>query len=720
MNRSVAGRLLFVSLVAGLLVVGSAGAGGVASPATGVDASDPGGQQWGAVSLQSNETAEEDNETVRHRRPDNQTEDEGDLGGWLSGRLGNRLGEGAINISEGQYDFARDLVGDEFEERLDQYVEVTGNEETGERLNETRDKEEELATLLEEFEQTQAAYEAALEAGDEERARELARELVRLADEIESVSLELEDLLAEIDAELDVDLSEAIDAIEMTREDVTDDRATIIADTLVATELTAGTENATASFLDPLVVTGQLRTVEGDPVANQSIRLTITGNPVMAETDETGAFTVTYRPTDLPTGTQSVSIQYVPMGGVPYLGSEDTVTVSIEQVEPTLTVTEAPDVVAFGEDVAVRGTLNVSDVPVDDVSLQVRLGDQQVGTLPVSAGSFDGSVVVPATVPDGDRQLTVRLPGEDRALASVADSQQVTVRETNTSLSLNVAADGNGDDSATARVNGTLRTVDGRAIGGEEVTVRVGDQAVATLSTDANGAYQGRVAVPDDVADEAVSVTVVYGGDGNLAPSQQERTVNLSSASGGASPGPSPDMSDSLVVGGAVVIGFLVVLGAVGIWWIRREDGEEAAAAEADEESGGAGTHVDEPGVDDGDAAAESLLAQASDQLGAGRPERAVQDSYAAVRAHLELTLGMGGPYTHWEFYEACRAADADGRGGDDGVEDALRSLTEAFERAVYGVEGVSEETARDVLAAARELCGVDEGQSGSGQPNDD
>jgi hypothetical protein len=177
-------------------------------------------------------------------------------------------------------------------------------------------------------------------------------------------------------------------------------------------------------------------------------------------------------------------------------------------------------------------------------------------------------------------------------------------------------------------------------------------------------------------------------------------------------------MGSGLPLWRLLLAGVLVAAAGAGFLWIRRRD--TGVIIEPEGDNGTSPETSGEGGSVMGDEATGSLLARASDQLGAGRPERAVQDSYAAVRAHLELTLGMGGPYTHWEFYEACRAADADGRGGDDGVEDALRSLTEAFERAVYGVEGVSEETARDVLAAARELCGVDEGQSGSGRPNDD
>lgn len=46
------------------------------------------------------------------------------------------------------------------------------------------------------------------------------------------------------------------------------------------------------------------------------------------------------------------------------------------------------------------------------------------------------TVAVPKTVPDGNQTLAVRLPYADRSLAGVADSRSVTLRETETALSM--------------------------------------------------------------------------------------------------------------------------------------------------------------------------------------------------------------------------------------------------------------------------------------------
>jgi len=756
-NRSLAVGLLAVLLVAGLGFASAAAAGddavGSAADARAVDAVEDAGSVEAVgtaagvepVTLQDNGTedgTDGDNETVRHRHPDDQGTDEGDLGGWLADRLGDRLDGGVIEISEGQYDRARDLLGEEYEERLGQFVDVTGNEEATEPLQESRDTQAELAALLEEFEETRAAYAQALAAGDAERARQLARELVALADRIESKSVELEELLAEVEETLDVDLGEATASVEEIRTDIQEERATIVEETLTETRLTVETGQERTSFLDPLAVTGRLRTAAGEPVANESIRLSVAGESVATETDAEGAFTAEYRPTTLPVGPQSVTARYVPAETSVYLASEDSVTVTVEQVEPTLSLTGAPDAVAFGDAVTVRGRLAVEDVPVDGVGLTVVLGGQELGTVTASNGTFEGQVTVPASVPAGNRTLAVRLPDADRALSGAADVRPVTVRETETALSVAATArEGSaGAGSASIAVNGTLATVDGAGIEGEPVDVRIGSETVATATTSAGGAFAETVAVPERIDGEEVTITVAYAGTGNLAPSQATEAVVL--PSGGADGGSGTGGADSgqgagsgSGTGGAdsgapatvVLLAVLLVagLGAGGVWWYRRRGGGAPTPAEGETESSPeaparAGTTAET-------GATESLLAEASDHLGAGRPDRAVQVGYAAVRDHLESGLGVSGPLTHWEFYRACRDAtgevggtDAGGEGDADDTGETLRTVTEEYERAVYGIEDVPAETAQSVLVAARRLCGLETEGSRSESPADD
>lgn len=694
-------------------------------PSDGADADSPlaaGDEQ--AVTLAASESVEanesdgernETNGTILHRHPDEHETSAEDLGGWLADRLGDSLRGGAHQLSEGQYDRARALLGEEYDRRLDQFVELTdATAEEEATLRETRDKGVELTEYLEAFEETQAEYERALEAGETDRARELARELVALADRIEAVVSELERRGADVEELLDEDISEVFDAMATIRDWIQSQRATAEAEFL-ETVLDVTAERERISFLDPLVASGQLRTVDGQPVANETVQFVLAdapggadsgdapdgangsagGDSLTVETDAEGAFTFAYRPRDLPLETPSVLVEFVPAPASPYLGSEDTVAVTVEQVEPTLAVTSVPGTVGFGDEATVEGELVVGETPVDDASLAFFLGDEQVGTGTVSNGSFAEPIAVPAAVPAGERTLTVRLPYEERALAGVSDERTVTVTGTETTLSLAVTPVNETVEQVRdreLRVNGTLETVDGLGVTGESVTVRIDDAPVASLTTGTDGRFDDPVAVPVEAGDEA-TVTVVYEGEGNLEPSQAEQAAVLPEVRDAKVSQPDGSGVSSVVV--VVLAAAVAALSVGGLWWYRRRAaGDDGWTSTADD------VRATEPAADV--TPTQSLFERAHDQLRAGDPDRTVQLCYAAVRAHLEARLGVRGSHTHWEFYRECTTA-----GGEPA--EALREVTEAYERATYAPGNVPTDDGLAALERARQLCDLDD-----------
>lgn len=691
-----------------LLVAPAAAVGGGITTAVAVDgsatATDVSPAQASALAQQQNGT----NETVRHRHPDEHNTEPDDLGGWLAGELAERLGDSSLEISQGQYETARGLLGEEYESQLEQYVEVTdADEEDEQQLRETRDKTERLADLLEAFEETRAAYEQAIEDEDADRARELARELVDIANRIEGLSVELSDLLGEIEAELGIDLTDALDSIETVSQDVEETRAQAIEETLTETELVVEAEQETVSFLDPLVITGQLRTVDGDPIADESIRLTVDGEPRTVTTSGDGTFTLEYRPTDTSLDAD-IPIEFVPANESVYLGSSATVTPTIAQVEPSLSLGTTPDTVQFSDEVTVGGDLSVEGTPVDDVELLVLLGGQQLGTLQVSDGTFEGAVSIPAAVPPGERTLEVRLPYEDRALAGVAERRSVAVRETETSLSMTAVMTDTGTGSGGVQLNGTLETVDGVGIAGASLNVRLDGDTVTTVTTDADGTFDGTVAVPAD-ADEELVVTVAYPGRGNLGPSQTAETVTVrveGSPGDDAVPSPQEDstlretLTDTPLIAFSLFAALAFVTVTAGVFrWYRRRGEDELP------DSGGRSDAP--PAATDEQAATGALFDRARDQLESGRPDRAIQVCYGGVRDQLSSRLDDQQALTHWEFYRLYRES-----GGSDA--DALRDVTTEYERATYSSEEVSGDTARTTLERARQLCDLDDGDSGS------
>ncbi len=447
-----------------------------------------------------------------------------------------------------------------------------------------------------------------------------------------------------------------------------------------------------------MVATGELRTFDGSPIANEEIRLDIGNHSERVTTDADGGFSLEYRPTDESLSTDELDIEYVPDTQSIYLGNETTVDVSIEQVEPTLVLTETPSEVAYGERHSVTGELTVDGRSVDSVPVSVSLGGQQIETIPVRNGVFGSSSPIPAAVEDGDRELTVRLPFEEQALAGTANTTSVTVRETQSTLSIDEAS----VSGQEVTVNGSFATVDGDGVRGESLQIRVDGSTVDTVTTEDGGSFGTTVSVPSSSGGD-VTVTAVYTGEGsNLATARAETTVTVSGA------------GSQIPTSVLLAVGFVAVITAgVGLWWVRRSD--EGASPGSPERDQGAVTGSRTPADRSTESTAdpvEPLLERAADQLAAGRPDDAARTSYAAVRRALASRIDGQDSLTHWEFYQTYRSADAT-------ESESLRAVTQGYERAVFDRDDVSKTESMYVLEAARRLCGLEESSDDS-VPADD
>ncbi|SEP93431.1 DUF4129 domain-containing protein [Natrinema salaciae] len=674
-----------------LLLVSIAVGGGIAT-VNATSAADGGPAQ--RVAAQQSESDDDPNETQPHRNPDEYAED-GDLEsleGWLSDRMTTRLEEGAIRLREGEYEAAGGYVGEDYRERLGQYVnitEMTDGDSYDERFDVTGEQQARLSDAVREYRETKAEYEAAREAGDDRRARELARDLETLADEIDSLGGSVRGNYDDLEAGTDANLTEADAAIENVTEEIRTEQAAVREQEFEETELSLEPEREEISFLEPLAATGELRTANGSPIANEEITLEIGNRTERFTTNSTGEFTLEYRPIDEPLDAEKLSFRYVPDPQSTYLGDETNVSVSIEQVEPTVELSETPSEVSYGETHAVTGELHADGVPVDGVPLTVSLDGERIGNATVRDGAFETAVAVPASVDDGDRELRVRLPFEDRALAATANTTGVRVLETETELS--IEGDSAGEREIT--VNGTLSAAGSDGVEGEDVQLRIDGAAASTVTTGSNGTFADTVAVPDSVDANDVTVTAVYEArDTNLESATAETAVTIDEADS--------QLSTVIRLGG----GFLVVIAAgLGIWWYRRSDGMDAPVGSAN----------DRGSADDGAiAAVEPLLERASEHLENGQPSDAARTGYAAVRRVLASRIDGQEALTHWEFYRAYREeGDADA--------DSLHTLTTAYERAAFDRDRISPADAASALETARRLCEVTTSDGGGGPADD-
>jgi len=694
--NTVGGRSLVFALLIILMTVTSGIA--VANPASAAD-----GDAVYRVAVQQNGTDEEQNETTPHRNPDNYSED-GDLNsveGWLSDRLSTQLGESAIQLSEGEYELAKDYVDEEYRERLGQYVDVAGEtdgESQEDEFEEAGEKQSRLSDTVQEYRETKDEYEAAREAGDEERARERARELETLANEIESLGGSVRESYDKIENQTNSDLSEADTAVENVTQTIQTEQAAVREQSFEKTELTLTAERETISFLDPLVAAGELRTADGTPIANEEIRLDVGNHTKWVTTDSAGAFALEYRPIDEQLSTNELAVQYVPKTQSVYLGDETNVSVSIEQTEPTVSLSEVSREVSYNDEAAVAGELAVDGTPVDGVTLAVVLEGEQIGTTTVTDGEFSGMGTVPASVPDGEAELGVRLPFDDQALAATTNTTTVTVRETESKLSIEGESTGNQEIT----VNGTLSTVGSDGVAGEIVQIRVDGTVVSTVTTEEGGAFGETVSVPDSVSGNDVTVTAIYEGRGsNLAPTTAEVAITIGEAG--------TQLPTSIMLAG----GFLVlIIAGLGLWWYRRSAAESPSGSQAgDRRSTDETTTAEESSAPSPDTVTP-LLERAHEQLTSGRPDDAARTSYAAVRQALEAQIDKQGALTHWEFYRTYRSEDAPDA-------ELLHDITQGYEHAAFGRDSVSIDEASGILERARQLCGSD-GSSSDGAPADD
>ena len=683
-----AGRLLVVSLLALALTV-TAGSAIVASvPEVTGATGEPGDDPDASVAV-GQATAVEDadvNETIRHQNPDEYA-DEGDAAGmeaWLSDELTDRLVGSAAEVEDGNYDDARELVGEDYQQRQAQHAEITGEtiEGSDADLYDAAGAEQlRLIESAESYEELREEYEQALEDGDEELARELARDLEENATEAQEASDGLSEVYDELEVETGEDFSDASATADGVETALEREQEEIREAEFVETELTVEADGENVSYLEALSLEGELETANGSAVADEEIQLDVGSETTTVETDGDGAFDLEYRPTDEPLETDEVAVEFVPVEGSTYLGAETSIDVSIEQVEPTIDDLEVTDETASGEDLAVEGALVVEDEPVDEVTLEVALDEEVLGEVNVTEGSFDESLEVPASVADGDRELTVTLPYEDQALAETTETASVTVLETETDLSV----DATRTDDEEVVVDGVRETAAGEPLENETVEVSVGEQT-DPVTLDDDGEFEEILPPPDDAGGD-VPVTVTYDGEGtSFADAEAETTLSLSESGVSALTAPVP-------VWAWFLLGLLAVVAFAG--GLRRYRGESPAF------DGATGFGVDRSESDrrlTGPEVTDALLSRAAEEQADGRSEAAVGTCYVAVRRELADRIDVNRGLTHWEFYRQWR------RDGTDDLDALLFDLTEAYERATFDTRGLSSEDAAGLLERTRRL----------------
>ncbi len=673
---------------------------------------------------------------TEHEHPD-EVRDDGDLEA-VQRWLGDRMTEIQINCAENLSvidSVACDRLDEEYPEYLSEYASVererTNDDETAKTYEEAGEQQGELVEERETYEETYEEYQEAREAGDEERARELARELQRHSARIIEVGEAQVQTYEQLEQQTGRDYDRARDATRAVIAEIRNTTVQVEEVTFTPTELSANADSDTASFTSPATISGTLTDENGTRLADRTVALSVDGRTVATtRTDSGGNYEVDYRPVATETGPTTVEATYRPSDDEVYLESNATVEVDVESVEPSASIETDVKEVAFGDPVPVETSVAVEGEAAASALVVLFLGDEQIARNRTGEnGSVTVNGTVPATVPDGERELRVRVSRAGTALDPVEETAPVTVLETETELTIDGLLDR--DELV---LSGQLTTADGRPLPNQSVGVNVDAEVREISTTNDRGRYAVRI--PRETGGNAPwDVSADYEeSESNLGPSTVSRTLeaeDIDTTNGTTVEGDGGlvdearglvDEARGLVdeasnvlssrdgqVGVGVAVAILALV-AVALLW-RRLTGDDAEQdssegfAETDEEDD---SDADEQPLTEAFVEADTeespmpdpdFLEVARQRLLEGVPSEAVRIGYGAVRRELLERAGSEerDTRTHWEFYREMAPELSENQAA------ALESLTEAYERAAFAPSGVTEQTAVSAVEAAAE-----------------
>ena len=670
------------------------------------------------------ETPTDGNET-QQANPDSVADGEyGDeTAAWLARTMGGQLESSSIALSNEQYERARSVIGDDYDTRLEQYVEVAGDtsseadDDAVAEFEAARENQRTLADEVQRYRRQYATYRAARERGDEREARVTARAMERTASNVSERGQQLNRNFERIENATSVDLSEGQTELNETTANITATQAAVREETLVGTTLTVRAGDATASFTEPGTVSGRIQTENGTALADETVELRVGSRLRTVQTDSNGVFETVYRPRSAGLGSQSVPVEYVPSADSVYLSDTATFTIDVRQVTSTVTSELTPETVGYGDRLDVSAAVTVESSGVEGIPVEFVAGDTVLArTTTGPNGTVTATARVPATVDDGDRQVVARIPYENRAIAGSQSTTPVVVVETETALEVNASRT---DEGILAR--GQLRTVEGTPVADRPVRLRVGESGTQVVETDGDGSFRAVFAASQ--TNESATVTATYDEPGsNLGNATATATVPAAAGSGGGNPpvGTGPDR-DSLVdrllailvgsdgglgdLGSGLfgynwlpVVGGGVVLAVVVASWAVVSRVSEAGDTDPVEP-------VDSPTTEPDQSETEPAVTgptfdeRVDTHLDGDDYDAAAIAAYAAVHDELAAANGISEGATHWELLQRSRA---------DGVPEErvadIETVVEAFETAAFAPTSVEPDRAEAAVERAREI----------------
>jgi hypothetical protein len=691
--------LLFGVALLAVLVVSSGGAVGESVGSETNDVSESPMIVFEPILFQSGSTTNSSNQSPEspppHRNPAEieSSSSSAQLEAFLRGSIDQDLARSLENVDEEQYQLAREQLGEDFDENLRRYVESSDEfdtEEQAELLTSLESNHEAYIDAVESYETTQAAYESARESGETARSRELSRELITDAERVSTTGDSVANNYRELGNVSGQDYSDRTNQIQQ-RTKTTNSTATTVRSEFTETSLSVRANRSTVRFTDAIQLSGRIQTASGSSVDRQQAVLSVGAQRYTVAVGSDGTFEVVVEPDGVWRETDEIEVNYQPPPESALLGSDTTLPLSVSTTETRVEITSVSEEVSYDRPLVINGTLLTADgEPVPDTPVSVRTDETRlVTTETTSEGRFSAESTLPATIPAGETEFYIGLRSSLRAL--VGSETEITTQITTTDpvMSVNATSIEASNSDPRLGVEGQLISPNGRSIEGESVTVFVEGEAVSELTTNSEGLFRGEFDVPDGTASSTeTTVEATYEPPQSNLNAVSESTTVVLSETLLESIGLSAD--DAVPLGIGVFVGLVGVLGGAG-WWLRQTPAQQTLSTETDQPVS--------PGVDGVDST--DLIASATAQLNAGANETAATIAYMAARRELSETetVDIAETATHWEWYQACVAAEV------NQLSD-LETLVEAFEQVVFAPDTAeTSAAASQAVSAAKRFC---------------
>lgn len=639
------------------------------------------------------------NSTTLHENPQ-KADEEGDtqqLKSHLVQFMAQRLGQSMVQLNQSEYQRADQLLGPQYTDALEKYVDVageTGNgEETATEFERAQNRQQKFTNSTQNYRQIYQKYQEARENGNIQRARKLARQLNNIVKNVNQRGNSLQKSFTRIENGTNTNLSQPSQTVTTIQQNISEQQENVLDIQFAETEITASTESEQVSFDNPAHITGILRTENGTPITDRDVTIRVGNRTVETTTGVDGSYGVSYRPTTVPATATNITVRYIPDDSSRYLSSNTSVPLDVQPVNGTLEITRMPERTAYNQTISVTGLFTVDDVPVGGVPVEVTLGGVSLGVVQTnSAGGFLVETRVPASVPAGQQPLQLQMANGRPALGAEPVSRPVQVNSTATTIT----ATANHTGEQTIQISGRLTTANGTPLVNQPVTIQTPGPSQVTVTTNVNGRYQTSLSLTkDDIRNNgAITITAVFpGGGSSLERAQAQDTVTLPISNEVVEKQESwlPFDWRSLLVGGGIL-----VLSFFGAWFLLRDGSDsstDGATGRSDEEDLGPGSIT------------TSLLMSARERLRQGNTDDAVRSAYAAVRQWGEDVYDVANIRTHWEFYRATHDLNSTEES------ELLQKLTESYERAAFDQRQTDKDEADSAVETASRLVNSDDSE---------